>query len=188
MKHLTIIIGLLFFSLFATMQRAGAQRQDSAAAEQKDRPYPSVHYLAEPCGGATASKCVFRARWPDGSKVRNRCISFPYIFRAAIPSAIRKSDILPLRKRNTTNDGRPCRIRKRTGLFAFSTARGIAKSTTGRVCSSRKLLRGAYNCNSSCIPAAKSTCWLRKQSPFRSVPSRCPIRSIRPLRACCHFR
>ena len=49
MKHLTIIIGLLFFSLFATMQRAGAQRQDSAAAEQKDRPYPSVHYLAEPC-------------------------------------------------------------------------------------------------------------------------------------------
>lgn len=53
---------------------------------------------------------------------------------------------------------------------------------------SRKLLRGAYNCNCSCIPAAKSTCWLRKQSPFRSVPSRCPIRSIRPLRACCHFR
>ena len=112
----------------------------------------------------------------------------PYIFRVAIPSAIRKSDILPLRKRNTTNDGRPCRIRKRTGLFAFSTAKGHSEVDYRESMLVPQTLRGAYNCNSSCIPAAKSACWLRKQSPFRSVPSRCPIRSIRPLRACCHFR
>ena len=52
----------------------------------------------------------------------------------------------------------------------------------------RNPLPESCSCSISCGPAAKSTCWLRKQSPFRSVPSRCPIRSIRPLRACCHFR
>ena len=83
---------------------------------------------------------------------------------------------------------RRCPTARPSVKSASFTGAVTAISTTGRAGPSRNPLPESCSCSISCGPAAKSTCWLRKQSPFRSVPSRCPIRSIRPLRACCHFR
>ncbi len=119
----------------------------------------------------------------------DRCISFIYIFRVAIPSAIRKSDILPLRKRKYTNDGEALSDTKTDRTVRVLDRKGHSESRLPGEYARRKLCgaRTTQQLPAYLLRKAPAACnRVRKQSPFRRAVT-VPIRSPRPLRGMLPF-
>ena len=165
------------------MQRAGAQRQDSAAAEQKDRPYPSVHYLAEPCARWRGDSLEVRFSGEVAGRLKGSESLHLIPIYISGGDTIRYPEVgyLPLRKRNTTKRREALSDTKTDGTVRVLDRKGhsevdyresmlVPQTFAGRV----QLQQLLHTCCEEHLLASEA-------SPFRSVPSRCPIRSIRPL-------